>query len=130
MLRRSAAPVLATAFLAGLATVLVTVLPQFQFAYRQPEVHVAFEAVAALVALLAAYLVFGRFQRRRRLDDLVLFCALAIFALANLFFAALPAMFFDVGSAKFSTWAALCGRLLGAAALALAAFAPLRRLHL
>ena len=130
MLRRPAAPILAAAIFAGLATVLVTVLPQLRFAYRQHEVHVGFDAAAALIALLAAYLLFGRFRRRRRLDDLVLFIALSFFALSNLFFAALPAMFFDFGSAKFSTWAALSGRLLGAAALAAGAFAPARRLHL
>ncbi len=130
MLRRPAAPILAAAILAGFATVLVTVLPQLQFAYRQHEVHVGFEAAAALIALLASYLLFGRFQRRRRLDDLVLFIALSFFALSNLFFAALPAMFFDVGSVKFSTWAALSGRLLGAVALAVGAFAPARRVHL
>ena len=130
MLRRTAAPVLATAILGGLATVLVTVLPELQFAYREPELHIGFESAAALIGLLVSYLVFGRFQRRRRLDDLALFMALSVFAISNLFFAAVPAMVFDVGSAKFSTWAALSGGLLGAAALAAGAFVPARRLHL
>ncbi len=130
MLRRPAAPVLATAILAVIATVLVTVLPELHFAYRQHELHVGLESAAALIGLLASYLLFGRFQRRRRLDDLALFIALTLFALSNLFFAALPAMVFDVGSTKFSTWAALSGRFLGAAALAAGAFVPARRLHL
>jgi signal transduction histidine kinase len=130
LFRRSAAPVLATAILAGAATVLVTVLPQLDFAYRQPELHVGLESAAALIGLLASYLLFGRFRRRRRLDDLALFIALALFALSNLFFAALPAMLFDVGSTKFSTWAAVSGRLLGAAALAVGAFAPATHVRL
>ncbi len=130
MLRRPAAPVLATAILAGLVTALIALLPELQFAYRQREVHVAFESAAALVALLASYLLLGRFRRRRRLDDLALFAALALFALTNLFFAALPAMVFDGESGKFSTWAAVFGRLLGAAALTAGAFMPVRRVRL
>ena len=130
MLRRSTAPVLATAIFAGFVTALLAVLPALQVAYRQHEVHVAFETAAALVALLASYLVFGRFRRRRRLDDLALFVALALFALTNLFFAALPAMVFDVAAAPFSTWAALLGRLLGAVALTAGAFLPVRRVRL
>jgi signal transduction histidine kinase len=130
MLRRSTAPILATAFFAGLATVLVIVVPWFHFAYRQHEVHVGFDTAAALIGLLASYLLFGRFQRRRRLDDLVLFIAMSVFALTNLFFAALPTMFLDVGSSPFSTWAALTGRLVAAAALAFGAFASHRPVHL
>jgi signal transduction histidine kinase len=60
----------------------------------------------------------------------VLFVALSLFALSNLFFAALPAMVVDVGSAKFSTWVALSGRLLGTVALAIGAFAPPRQIRL
>jgi signal transduction histidine kinase len=129
-MRRSVAPVAAAAVGAGVATALVTLLPPLRFAYRQHELHLGFETSAALIGLLASYLLFGRFQRRRRLDDLMLFAALSLFALANLFFAAVPAMVFDLGSSKFSTWAALCGRLLGATAFALAAFLPPRRVHL
>ena len=109
---------------------LVTVLPQLDFAYRQHELHVAFDTAAALIALLASYLLFGRFRRRRRVDDFALFAALSVFALSNLFFGALPAIVFDVGSDKFSTWAALSGRVLGVVALVIGAFAPARRLAL
>jgi signal transduction histidine kinase len=130
MLRRPTTPVLTTAILAGSATVLVTALPGLDFAYRQRELHVGLETAAALIGLLAAYLLLGRFRRRRRLDDLALFVALSLFALSNLFFAALPAMIVDGGSAKFSTWVALSGRLLGAVALAVGAFAPPRQVHL
>ena len=130
MLRRSTTPILATVVLSGLATVLVTALPRLDFAYRQHELHVGLETAAALIGLLASYLLFGRFRRRKRLDDLVLFVALSLFALSNLFFAALPAMIVDVGSAKFSTWVALSGRLLGTVALAAGAFAPPRRVRL
>jgi signal transduction histidine kinase len=130
MLRRSTTPILATVILSGVATVLVTALPGLDFAYRQRELHVGLETAAALIGLLASYLLLGRFRRRKRLDDLVLFVALSFFALSNLFFAALPAMIVDVGSAKFSTWVALSGRLLGTVALAIGAFAPPRQIRL
>jgi signal transduction histidine kinase len=126
MLRRSTRLTLATAVLSAAATALVTALPALDFAYRQRELHVGLETASALIALLASYLLLGRFLRRRRLDDLALFVAMSLFALSNLFFAALPAMLLDGGSERFSTWAALSGRLLGAVALALGAFAPPR----
>jgi signal transduction histidine kinase len=130
MLRRPTTPILATVILSGTATVLVTALPGLDFAYRQLELHVGLETAAALIGLLASYLLLGRFRRRRRLDDLALFVALSLFALSNLFFAALPAMILDAGSTKFSTWVALSGRLLGTVALAAAAFAPPRHVRL
>jgi signal transduction histidine kinase len=120
----------AAAFVGGALTALVTLLPPLHFAHRQHELHVGFATAAALIGLLASYLLFGRFQRRRRLDDLALFIALSLYALANLCFAAVPAMVFDVASTKFSTWAALSGRLLGTTAFALAAFLPPRPVHI
>ena len=121
---------MAAAFVGGALTALVTLLPPLHFAHRQHELHVGFATAAALIGLLASYLLFGRFQRRRRLDDLALFIALSLYALANLCFAAVPAMVFDVASTKFSTWAALSGRLLGTTAFALAAFLPPRPVHI
>jgi signal transduction histidine kinase len=130
MLRRTAVLVVVAAILAAVATALVVFIPDLHFAYRQHELHVGFETAAALIGLLASYLLFGRLRRRGRLDDLVLFVALALFALSNLVFAAIPAMVIDFGSSKFSTWAALSGRLLGAFAFAAAAFVPSRRFDL
>jgi signal transduction histidine kinase len=72
MLRRPTTPILATVILSGTATVLVTALPGLDFAYRQLELHVGLETAAALIGLLASYLLLGRFRRRRRLDDLAL----------------------------------------------------------
>jgi signal transduction histidine kinase len=130
MLRRTAASVVGAAIFAAVTTALVAFLPVLHFAYRQHELHVGFETAAALVGVLASYLLFGRFRRRRRLDDLLLFIAFSLFALANLFFAAIPAMVVDAGSSKFSTWTALSGRSLGAMAFAAAAFVPSTRVHL
>ena len=109
------------------ATVLVGVLPELQPAHRNPELHVALVTGEALIALLGAYLVFGRFRRRGGVDDLFLSLALGALSISNLCFAAIPAV--TAGDTSvFPTWSAAFGRLLGAGMLAVAALMPLRRL--
>jgi signal transduction histidine kinase len=122
-------PAVAAMLVSGAATAVVVFVPSFHFAYRQPALHVALETSASLIGLLAAYLVFGRFRRSGRTDDFVLFYALGLMALSNLFFAALPAVV-GGGTSRFATWAAISGRVLGSLAFALAAFAPQRGLRL
>jgi signal transduction histidine kinase len=118
--------IMATVAVMGLA---VTVLGALWWAphlgYRQPTLHVALETTEALVALVVAYLIVGRFARRRRLDDLLLAQALVLFALANLLFGAVPAAF-GARPGALTTWAALTCRLAGVAALDGAAFAAAR----
>ena len=115
---------------AGLAlTALVVLLPNLHFAYPAPGLHVAIETSAALIALLTAYLVYGRFLRSRQLPDLLLSCALIVLALTNLGFAAIPAAVSEGGSSGALAWAAITDRLLGALLLAAAAFAPPWRMH-
>ncbi|MDP8969587.1 MAG: hypothetical protein M3N52_03635, partial [Actinomycetota bacterium] len=48
------------------------------------------ETTEAWIALLAAYLMFGRFRQRRQAGDLLLVYALALFGFTNLFLSALP----------------------------------------
>lgn len=127
MVRRSAAPVVVAALVSGVATALIVFVSSLRFAYRQHEIHVGFETAAALIALLAAYLLLGRFRQTRALGDLALFAAFVVFALVNLFFAALPTMVTEGSSNALSTWAALGGRLLGALLFTAAAFAPQTR---
>ncbi|MGH3132680.1 MAG: sensor histidine kinase [Gaiellaceae bacterium] len=122
-------PVVAAIVVGGAATAVVVFVPPLHFAYRQQALHVALETSAALIGLLAAYLVLGRFRRSGRLDDFLLFYALGLMALGNLFFATIPAVV-DGGSSRFATWASISGRLLGALAFAVAAFATQRRMRL
>jgi signal transduction histidine kinase len=126
---RTRTAVIATAAVAGAVTTAIAVAPGLHFAYRNPDLHVALLTAEALIALLVAYLVLGRFRRRRALDALVLCLAFAVMAVSNLLFAALPAV---VGSdtSVFSTWSASLGRLLGATLLAAAALVPSRRVRL
>lgn len=116
----------ATAAGAAVATLMISVLPFVDFAYRSEPLHVAIESTAAIVGLLAAYLLLGRFKRSGSLHDLLLGGALLLLGGTNLCFSMLPAVAGDPG--RFATWSPVAGRLLGALALAAAAFAPPRRL--
>src|SRR5919106_4140731 len=123
-LRRHAIPISVTLFSAA-ATLVVVSVPAIDLAYRRPALHVALETAAALVALLASFLVLGRFLRSRAASDLILVCALAALAGANLVAALAAAT--DTPS-RFATWSPLAGRILGSALFAAAAFMPAARL--
>jgi signal transduction histidine kinase len=110
--------------LGAAVTVLTVAVPALGSGYRSVSLHVAIETAAALIALLAAYLVFGRFQQNSHLSDLTLVCALAIFGITNILFRTVPAVVSGEGElAGFALWAPTCGAVIGAAILALAAFA-------
>ena len=126
LMRRLSNPILTAALVSAAATAAVIFVPALRFAYRGPELHVALETAAALIGLLAAYLVFGRFRRSGRLDDFMLCYSLSLLAFSNLFFAVIPAIS-SSGSDRFGTWARLVGQLLGAVLFAAAAVAPQRR---
>lgn len=120
--------VVITACGAATATVLVSVLPFVSFAYRSKPLHAAIETAASLIALLAALLVVGRFRRSAAFSDLLLAGALLLLGLTNLLFSGLTALS-SAHPGTFDTWSPVAGRLLGAAALAVAAFAPARKLR-
>ncbi|MDH4177208.1 MAG: histidine kinase, partial [Thermoleophilia bacterium] len=112
---------ISVAVISAAATLVVAALPAIDFAYRRPSLRAALETAAMLIALLAAWLVLGRFLRSAALPDLVLVCALAALAGANLVSAA--ALAADSPS-RFATWAPLAGRVLGSALFAAAALVP------
>jgi signal transduction histidine kinase len=113
---------LLAADVAGLVTTLVMVLPFVHFAYRSTELHATLETASGLIALLAAYLVFGRFRRTARSEDLALSVALCFIASANFVFSGTPWALFNVESLRFSAWMSLIGTVVGAAVLVVAAF--------
>lgn len=120
--------VLAAAVISGATTAVIALLPELHASYRWSALHVALESAASLVALLAAFLVVGRFRRRTFLDELMLVSGLAVLALSDLFFGTLPIV--DVPSpAGVTVWASLAGSMLGALLFALAAIVPRHRLH-
>jgi signal transduction histidine kinase len=110
---------LLAALVAGALTELVVMEPSLHFAYRSIPVRAMLETAATLISLLTTFLLWGRLSQRRRLDDLLLFVALALLSFTNLFFAALPAAF-SMRPHTFSTWTTLAGSALGAALLAFA----------
>lgn len=112
---------------AGLITLAVATLPFFHFAYHAPDLRAVVETVNAVVALLVAYLVYGRFREGRRLQELFLVLALATVAVANLVLTALPEALSLAPGGSLSQWAPLAVRLLGTMMLAGAALTPPHR---
>ena len=72
-----------------------------------PSLHAAIETAGALMSLLAAHLMYGRFRRTGERRDLAVATSLAVLASANLVFSAMPAVdpeppdtFADLGAAR------------------------------
>jgi signal transduction histidine kinase len=105
-------------------TVAAVTVPWVRFAYREPGLHIALEVTAALVGLLATFLVAGRYVRSHRFDDLLLTSALGILAVSNLLFSALPLAVQSGRPSSTSLWLTMSGQLLGATSLAFATFSP------
>ena len=124
---RGAGPVVASVAVAVAASALFTVIVHattlMDVAYSRPQLDAAVETAAALISLLVAQLLYGRFRQSLQRRDLLLTAALGTFAATNLCFSAIPAV---VGSAadEFATWTGLAGQLLGALLFAAAAVAP------
>ena len=110
---------------AGLLTLLAGLTPVLDIAYFSPPAHVAVETAAALISLLAAQLILGRYARSIELADLLLGSALMVLAFGNLALSAVPAII-DGERGPVATWGALIVRTIGAVLLALAACAPAR----
>jgi signal transduction histidine kinase len=122
--RRSADDVLfgATAAVGVVLTVTVAALPAGWRAFRAPAVNVALETASAVVALLVAFLVYGRFSRSGRAQELLLVLGLSVVGIANLALTALPSA--GAAAAVVTRWAALPVRLLGGLILCAAALTP------
>ena len=108
------------------ATAAFALLPVVGFAFRNKELHIALQTTEALISLLAAFLVLGRFHRRAGLDELLLCAALVFLGTANLAFSAIPAVV-SHDTTAFAGWSGLFARSIAALLLAAAAFArPVR----
>lgn len=82
-LRRATRLTLAGWAVGLVVTALVVWSPHVLFGYRSPTLHLVVDSVDACVALLVAYLLAGRFMRRRRLQDLLLAQSLVLLAVAG-----------------------------------------------
>jgi signal transduction histidine kinase len=106
-------------------TLTVLLVPSLHLAYREPSLRVALETAASLIALLVAYLVYGRARRSRKPDDLVLALGLVWLAGSNLLLAAIVAFIPALDPARQLVFA--CAAV-GALLIAIAAVLPGRAL--
>jgi len=83
--RTSSARLTAAAWIAGITvTALIIWSPYLVFGDRNPSLHLVLDSVDACVALLVAYLVYGRYRRSGTWQDLLLFNGLVLLAAAGL----------------------------------------------
>jgi signal transduction histidine kinase len=104
-------------------TVLLEAFPDLVPVYGNRSLHVASETVAALVLLLVASVLAGRYRRSASARDLLALLAVAVLAANNLFSSVLSAII-TVHASAFTTWASHGAGVLGAVLLALAALVP------
>jgi signal transduction histidine kinase len=107
-------------------TLFVTVLPFLQFAYDNPQLHLALETAEGVIAAHLAFLVLGRFRTSGQLRHIALVWAFAVMGGVNLFLGALPIVALGSRPGGLVTWMAAGLRLVAAAALCLAGFAGRR----
>jgi signal transduction histidine kinase len=119
---------LLAALVAGVLTDVVIMAPKVHFAYRSVPLHAMLETTATIIALLTTILLWGRLQQRQRLNDLLLFVALALLTTISLFFAAIPAAIWT-DPHPFSIWTTVFGGAVAAGLLAAASLAPSRKLR-
>jgi signal transduction histidine kinase len=119
---------LAYALLCALGTLAIAASPRLQLAYENSAMKVALETTATLAAVVTSYLLLGRVQRTRSLDELVLTCGLTALAFSNFVFAVLTA----IGAPKTQEvmWEPLVGTAASACLIAVSSVLPQRRLSL
>jgi signal transduction histidine kinase len=113
----------------GLAlTIIFNVAGSLEPAYQNRSLHVAKETAGALVLVLVAALLFGRFRRSGRLVDLLALAGVVVLAGKNLVFSVLGAILLET-SGGLTTWRTTGAGMLGAGLLAAAGLAPERVLQ-
>ncbi|GGN09728.1 hypothetical protein GCM10009721_42040 [Terrabacter tumescens] len=65
-------------------TAAIVGTPYLLFAYHSPDLHLVLDSLDTGVALLVAYLLFGRYSRTGRLQDLLLAAGLLLLGLAGI----------------------------------------------
>jgi signal transduction histidine kinase len=111
-----------------LLTLLLNSVESLEPSYQNRSLHAAKETAAALVLLLVAALLIGRFRRAGRLLDLLALAGVLVLAVKNLVFSVLTAILTET-SGDLTTWRTTGAGMLGAALLAASALAPERILR-
>src|SRR6186713_2830960 len=107
--------------LAAVVTALFAAMDGLQFTYFAPELRIVLETVTSLGALIAAVVVLGRFRRSRTQSQLALIISLVLLCAASVTVAAFVAI---ESAPRGVIVVAVAARLVGAWALAAAAFLP------
>lgn len=117
-----------TAAVALSATAVVAVVPGLRFAYVSATTRVAMETGQAVIAVVVALLVLGRFRRDGSRLDRLLVAALVISAVSNLFTVVVRASSEDRSTlSDFASWSSLGFSLVAAGAYAAAGHVPDRK---
>src|ERR687896_276349 len=109
----------------GLAATLLITSAGFAPAYQNRALHVAKETAGALVLLLVAALLIGRFTRRGTLQDLLALAGVLVVATKNLVFSVITAILSEISGGP-TTWRTTGAGMLGAGLLAAAALSAPR----
>lgn len=104
-----------------LATLLIVVTPIV--GYHSPSLHLVLDSVDGCVALLVAYLLFGRYARSRRAQDLLLAEGLLLLALAGIGLTLLLEVLGDMRTGTLDVWLPQLVRVVGALFVLAAALA-------
>lgn len=105
-------------------TIVIVVGQVVLFGYRSPATHLVLETVDASIALLVAYLFYGRFRRSHRWQDFLLLQGLALFAVAGLGLTVVLRLTQAGRTGVLDVWLPLGLRVSGAGCLVAAAVLP------
>lgn len=94
-------------------TAAIVDTPYLLFAYHDPELHLVLDSADTGVALLVAYLLWGRYRRSGRLQDLLLAGGLLLLAVAGL--GTLSLHLLGLGDGRRDVWLPVAVRVVGAA---------------
>jgi signal transduction histidine kinase len=127
---KTTAALTAAGWVVGLGvTALILFTPFMAFAYHNPSMHLVLDSADACVALLGAYLLYGRFIRGRRLQDFLLCSGLVLLALAGIGVNVATAVFGGQRVGGVDVWVPLTLRLAGAVLVGAAAVVGSRPLR-
>jgi signal transduction histidine kinase len=111
----------------GLAvTAAIVDTPYLLFAYHDPELHLVLDSADAGVALLVAYLLWGRYRRSGRLQDLLLAGGLLLLAIAGV--GTLGLHLLGLGDGRGDVWLPAAVRVVGTALVLAASVVDVRLL--
>jgi signal transduction histidine kinase len=111
-----------------LLTVILNAFPEAVPVSHNRSLHVALETVAALVLLLVASVLGGRYRRSASARDLFALIAVGVLAVNNLFVSVLTAVL-TTNPTDFTTWISHGTYVVGPVLLAAAALAPSKPLR-